>query len=169
MGCSTSPGTGSKGYVTGNGQVTVVPAADRGAPISLSGQDLDGRPVDVAAYRGKPVVVLVWGSWCVPCRAEAPMVVKAAADLGDQAQFLGIDIRDNVDAAKSFGRTFHTTWPSLNSPDGRAMLAFQGRLSPRSIPSFAVLDAEGRIGGLILGELPSAQTLVTLVQEVRGG
>lgn len=166
-GCSSLTGTGDKGFVTGDGSVTEVAASGRGEPVSLTGQDLDGNDLDLATYHGKPVVIVVWGSWCTPCRAEAPDVVDAANQLKDQAQFLGINIRDpSTDQAASFVRNFDIPYPSFYSPDGRALLAFQGTLTPNAIPSFVVLDGQGRVAASIIGELPSTTTLVEVVKDV---
>ena len=166
-GCSSLQGTGDKGFYTGDGGVNVVKAVDRGDPVELTGTDLDGNPIDLADYRGKPVVITVWGSWCGPCRAEAPDVVATANELGDRAQFVGINLRDpSTTSSKAFVRNFDVPYPSVFSPDGKAMLQFQGTLGPNSIPSFVVLDAEGRVAASILGTLPSQQTLVDLVSDV---
>lgn len=168
-GCTSLQGTGDKGFVTGGGDVNIVKAVDRGDPVELSGTDLDGKPIDLADYRGKPVVVVVWGSWCGPCRGEAPDVVAAANQIGANAQFVGINLRDASTATgQAFVRRFGVPYPSVYSPDGKAMLQFQGTLSPNSIPSFVVLDDEGRIAASILGALPSRQTLVDLVDEIDG-
>ena len=61
-----------QGFVSGDGSVTQVAAADRKDPVSFSGTTLDGQPYDVRDDRGRVVVVNVWGSWCAPCIAEAP-------------------------------------------------------------------------------------------------
>jgi thiol-disulfide isomerase/thioredoxin len=165
--CTSLQGTGDKGFVTGDGAIRTVDAGDRGEPVDLAGQDLDGKALDIAAYRGKPVVVVVWGSWCAPCRAEAPDVVKAATTLGASAQFVGINLRNASTAdAQAFVRRFDVPYPSLYSPDGTAMLQFKGTLGPRSIPAFVVLDQQGRIAASIIGTLPSAQTLVDLVGDL---
>ena len=167
MGCSSLQGTGDKGFVTGSGEVVQVEPGRRGDPITLTGQDLEGDRLSTAGFRGKPVVAVVWGSWCAPCRAEAPDVVAAANELGDRAQFVGINIRDSsTEQARSFVRTFEVPYPSYFSPDGEAMLAFSGTLTPNSIPSFVVLDAEGRVAASIIGELPSRTTLVEVVEDV---
>jgi thiol-disulfide isomerase/thioredoxin len=163
-------GTGDTGFVTGDGSVTEVPAADRGDAVLLTGPAVEGADLDLADYRGKPVVVVVWGSWCTPCRAEAPDVVAAAQELGGRAQFVGINIRDpSTDQASSFVRRFEVPYPSYYSPDGRALLAFQGTLTPNSIPSFVVLDGEGRVAASIIGRLPSTTTLVEVVEDVAAG
>ncbi len=163
-------GTGDKGFVTGDGRVSQVAAADRGDQIALVAPDLDGNDLDLADFRGRPVVVVVWGSWCTPCRAEAPEVVAAAEELSDLAQFVGINIRDpSTDQAASFVRRFDVPYPSFYSPDGKALLAFQGTLTPNSIPSFVVLDAEGRVAASIIGQLPSKTTLVQVVEDIAAG
>ena len=166
-GCTSLSGTGDQGFVTSDGSVKEVAVADRGDPISLAGRDLDGKDLDLASFRGKPVVAVVWGSWCTPCRAEAPDVVGAAKELGDKAQFVGINIRDgSTEQASSFVRRFDVPYPSYYSPDGRALLAFRGTLTPNSIPSFVVLDRQGRVAASIIGQLPSRTTLVDVVKDV---
>lgn len=165
-GCSSFEASGDKGYVSGDGTITTLDPADRDEPVELSGEDLDGQPLDLATYRGKPVVVVVWGAWCVECRTEADEVTAAAKELGTTVQFVGIDLRDNVSAAKAYERRFETTWPSFFSPGGEEMLAFPGTLNPNTIPAFVVLDAEGRVAASIRGSLPSQQTLVDLAQDV---
>lgn len=166
-GCTSLSGTGEKGFVSGDGQLTIRTASEREPAIELSGAGLDGESLDVADYRGAPVVVVVWGAWCGPCVAEAPEVVEAAEELAGDAQFLGIDLRDPSPAqAQAFVRNFDVPYPSIYSPDGKAMLSFDGVLTPNSIPSFVVLDGEGRVAATILGRLPSVQTLVDVTRDV---
>jgi thiol-disulfide isomerase/thioredoxin len=160
-------GTGDKGYITSDGVIKTVAVEDREDPVSFEGEALDGDPLAVEDYRGKTVVVTVWGSWCAPCRKEAPWVVGAAEELGDDVQFVGINIRDGSTAqAQAFERRFGVDFPSFYSPDGAALLAFPGVLGLRTIPAFAVLDREGRVAASIIGQLPSRQTLVDLTQDV---
>jgi len=166
-GCSSLSGTGEKGYITGDGRVSTVAADDRGDPVELSGEDLDGEPLDLADTRGTVTVVNVWGSWCPPCRAEMPELVEAAEETSGVASFVGINIREPSAAqAQAFMRKVGAEFPSFSSPDGKALLAFSGTLGPRSIPSTVVLDAEGRVAASIIGAIPSKLTLTDLVEEV---
>lgn len=57
----------------------------------------------------RPVVVNVWASWCVPCRSEAPLLRQAAAAHGEAVRFVGIDVRDTQDGARSFIAEFGLT------------------------------------------------------------
>ncbi|MDX6357536.1 MAG: hypothetical protein QOH37_590 [Nocardioidaceae bacterium] len=165
-GCTSLQGTGDKGFVTGGGAVKQIAPADRGEPVTLEGSDLDGKPLSLATSRSKPTVVNVWGSWCTSCRAEAPFLVAAQKQLGDTARFVGIDVRDpGTSQAKAYEAHFGTTWPSYYSPSGKALLAFRGVLTPNTIPATLVLDARGRVAASVIGEVPSALTLVQLVQD----
>jgi thiol-disulfide isomerase/thioredoxin len=169
-GCSSLhglQGSGDKGYVAGDGSIRTIPSADRGKPVTLSGRDLDGKPITLESLRGKPTVVNVWGSWCADCHEEQPFVVSAAKRLGGQANFVGIDSRDGGTAqAKAYTQRYGITWPSFFSPGGEALLAFPGVIGPNSIPSTVVLDAQGRPAAAINGTVPSTLTLVQMVQDV---
>ena len=162
--------TGGKGYVSGDGTVAVVDAADRTAPLAeVEGPSVSGGTVSLSELTGKVVVMPVWGSWCAPCRAEAPALAEAARDLEDEGVvFLGINARDPArDNAVAFVRNFELPYDSLYDPDGQVLLAFHGTLPPQTIPSFAVIDEEGRIAGRILGEASTA-TLYGVLEEVLG-
>ena len=164
-GCSSLSGTGDKGYISGEGVPTEVEAVDRGEPVEMTGTDLDGNEVDLADLRGKPVVVNVWASWCPPCIAEQPDLNEAATELGDDVQFVGLNIRDaSREDALAFARKLEVDYPSIYSSNGSALLSFAGTLGPRSIPSTVVLDAEGRIAASVQGRIPSVLTLVDLVE-----
>jgi thiol-disulfide isomerase/thioredoxin len=171
-GCSSLQGTqAGTGVVTGDDTYHLIAPRDRGRAVSLDGKDLRGKPVSLDAMRGRPAVVNVWGSWCGPCQKEASLLVSAAKTLGDRAHFLGIDSRDSGTAA---GRTFEArngiTWPSLFSPGGEAVLAFNGLVSPRGVPTTIVLDDQGRPAAVFSGVVPSTLTLVETVRQVaRGG
>ena len=170
-GCSNDVGSsGNQGYVAGKGIITTVKAADRKQPGEVSGRTLDGEKVSLTDFRGKVVVVNVWGSWCGPCRAEAPMLAQASRDLADKGVvFLGIDSRDpSKDAAKAFVRHFDIPYPSLYDQQGTTLLAFHGTLTPNSVPSTVVVDPQGRVAGSVLGSL-TRTTLDDLVGDASSG
>lgn len=165
--CTSAESTGDKGYVSGKGIITEIAPEDRDDPIELAGETLDGDPVDVADYHGAPLVIVVWGAWCVECQTEQKDVNKAAAELDGRVPVLGIDVRDpSVEMAKDYERDHEVPYESIDGNDGRAMLAFGSGLTNRTVPAFAILDAEGRVAATINGQLPSTLTLVELAESV---
>ena len=173
-GCGTdtsgpsTPGNDT-GFISGDGAVTIIPPDKRGEPIALAGPTIGGGPLDVAAYRGKVVLINVWGSWCAPCRKEAPYL-QAAWDqtraLGD-VQFLGLNTKDDAGgAAEAFARRFGITYPSLDDVDGSLLLTFRTTIPPRAIPSTLVLDRQGRVAARVLGDTTRG-TFVGLVDQIR--
>lgn len=161
-------GAGDKGYVTGSGLITMLPAAEREEPAKVAGKTLEGEPIALADYAGEVVVLNVWGSWCGPCRTEAPLLADAARDLADEGvQFIGINTRDHGTARPlAFQRNFDIPYPSIYDPDGSTLLSFTGTLPLNSIPSTVIIDREGRVAGRVLGEIRSETTFRDLVQEV---
>ena len=171
-GCSaTTAGAGADTrYIGGDSAITRVPPARRGQPVDLSGKTLAGRPLDVTTLRGKPVVLNVWGSWCPPCRKEAPALQAAAVKLKPEGvSVVGIDVRDLDPAnAVAYEKRFGITYPSLFDPKGSQLLALRGAVSPSGIPTTLVLDADGRIAARINGATTTT-TVVDLVHDVAAG
>ncbi|MFG3251995.1 TlpA family protein disulfide reductase [Streptomyces sp. NPDC048172] len=152
--------TGSAGgdtkFVQGTGQITKVASGKRQTPPDLSGKSVEGKELKLSDYKGKIVVLNVWGSWCSPCRAEAPNLAKVAKDTeGKGVQFLGINTRDLDKAnAKAFERNYGVTYPSFYDPSGKLILKFpKNTLSPQAIPSTLILDKDGKIAVRALKEL----------------
>ncbi|MET9902049.1 TlpA disulfide reductase family protein [Streptomyces sp. NPDC006446] len=152
----TRGGSGGSGFVAGKDGISTVVKSERVAIPDLSGKTVDGKQLDVADYKGKVVVLNVWGSWCPPCRAEAPNFVKVAKETASQGvQFVGINTRDaNVSLAKAFEKDKGVTYPSLYDPTGRLMLRFKkGTLNPQTIPSTLIIDRDGKIAARTLQAL----------------
>ena len=171
-GCSGLPESGDKGYADREGRGHARSPSTTASRRSLSrADDLDGNEISLADYRGKPLVIVVWWSWCVECRAEQSEVNGAVEDLAGTAEFIGLDVRDRprrTTPAPTSGSK-DVPYPSIDGNDGQALKHFTGALSPYTVPAFLVLDAEGRIAASIIGELPSRLTLVDVVEEVASG
>jgi thiol-disulfide isomerase/thioredoxin len=162
-GCGGLSGTGDLEYIQGDGSVLQVAIDDREDPVEVAGTSLDGEPIDLTDSRGGVTVVNVWASWCPPCRAETPILVRAASEL--DATFIGINIRESSDTAAAFERNQDVPYPSIHDQGGETLLRF-GRYSPRLPPTTLVLDTSGRVAALINGAVPSKTTLTELVEEV---
>jgi thiol-disulfide isomerase/thioredoxin len=161
-----APGAADSGYVAGDGAVTLLPEGDREPAPRLAGTLLDGGVFDPSAYAGKVVVVNVWGSWCAPCRAEAGALERAyQATRAKGVEFVGINARDSVAAARAFVRRQQVSYPSIVDRDGRLQLAFRGSLPLAAFPSTVIIDRRGRAAARVLGPV-SGTTLRDLVAEV---
>jgi peroxiredoxin len=135
---------------------------------AVSGTTVTGAHLSLSSYRGDTVVLNFWGSWCAPCRAEAPALATLAGQLqAKHVRFVGIDIRDEPDSARAFMQTFTVGYPSLSDPDDQIALAFHSTVPPAAIPTTLVIDRDGRIAARIFGAA-SYEELKTVVDEVAG-
>ena len=141
--------------------------ADRPTLPPLRGRTLTGDGLDVAEWLGHVVVVNTWGSWCGPCRKEAPDLRRAFEEgKADGVRFVGIDTRDNDAAARAFVREYAITYPSLVDADGRLMLAFGRTIPVSAVPTTVVVDARGRIAARVIGAITYA-TLKGLIEDIQ--
>lgn len=154
--CGTGTGSDSSGTKKAAADtqqaLTQYPAGKRPAAPMLSGETINGDRLDLADLRGKVIVLNVWGSWCAPCRAEAPDLKKASEETYDLGvRFVGINTRDNDAAARAFERSYGITYPSFRDPDGKLLLRFDGRIPLSAVPSTVLVDRDGRIAARIIG------------------
>jgi thiol-disulfide isomerase/thioredoxin len=172
-GCSTSKDAVASGqefrFVAPGGQTEIFydPPAARGAVGALAGDSLlePGRTIGLADYPGRVVVLNVWGSWCGPCRTEAPdlaFVQQQTAALG--VTVLGVDVRDDRVAASDFVRDRGLTYPSIFDFPGRS-LAQLGGVPRNVVPLTVVLDREHRVAAVYLRTIRVPE-LIPLVQRL---
>ncbi|MBI1350435.1 MAG: redoxin domain-containing protein [Actinomycetales bacterium] len=162
-GCSSSSqadqANAGTGFVAGDGSIVVLPESERVPAPEIEGVTLGGDTFRLSEHRGKPVVINVWASWCAPCRAEAPSLAKAARELGDTVQFVGLDTRDSDDTARSFVAKFGIPYPNVIDRDGQLQLLFGDSLPPQAIPSTVVIDPQGRVAARALGRVSESSLL----------
>jgi cytochrome c biogenesis protein CcmG/thiol:disulfide interchange protein DsbE len=129
----------------------------RQAP-AFSLERLGGGRVSLDDLRGRPIVLNFWASWCVPCRDEAPMLTRLAADYADQGvAVVGIVYRDDATNAIDFMRRYGQTYPGLLDPAQRTALDY----GVFGVPETYFIDAGGvirarQLGPLVPTELASA-------------
>ncbi len=172
-GCSTSKDAVATGdtfeFVAPGGrtEITYDDPSSRGAIRGLSGPSLltAGGTVGLDSYPGRVVVVNVWGSWCGPCRTEAPnleFVAQQTARPG--ATVLGVDVRDDRQAALDFVHDRGLTYDSIFDDSGRSLAALGG--VPRNVvPLTIVLDRQHRVAAVYLLPIAVAE-LIPLVQRL---
>jgi len=145
----------------------VIPVAKRPEATDIAGTSLTGGRLNTRNWRGHVIVVNFWGSWCVPCRREAPLLARVARDtsvLG--VRFLGIDIRESRTTGLAFEQDFRIPYPSISDPDDLIAALF-GADAPPATPSTYIIDAQGRIAWAWFGATTYSQ-LDLAVAEVSG-
>ena len=113
----------------------------------------DGR-VALEELRGTPLVLNFWASWCVPCRAEAPLLERSWRDeRGDGMLFVGLNMQDLTEDAQAFMREFDTTY--LNVRDESNGVA--RRWGVTGLPETFFITSDGRIVGHVVGVVSEEQ------------
>jgi cytochrome c biogenesis protein CcmG/thiol:disulfide interchange protein DsbE len=130
---------------------TAAKAYPPGTPApALRLQGLDGRPVDLAALRGRPVVVNFWATWCEPCVREFPLLAQAAAThRPDRLAVVGVLTNDRPAAGRAFVRRHHATWPVGIDPNATTA----GRWGAVGLPHTYFVRSDGTLASHQLGEL----------------
>jgi cytochrome c biogenesis protein CcmG/thiol:disulfide interchange protein DsbE len=119
----------------------IVPAARRRPAPDLRVTAFDGRQVTLNGFRGKPVVVSFFESWCPTCRVEQPDLSKVAAELAGRVGFVGVSYHDTVAAGRDYQRRFHVPYLLANDPSGRTWAAWGVPYQPVVV----LVDTQGRI------------------------
>ncbi|OJW26985.1 MAG: hypothetical protein BGO49_21840 [Planctomycetales bacterium 71-10] len=126
---------------------------------AIAGKDLDGRPFDLAAHRGKVVLVVFWASWSLPSAAEVAWLQETYdADHARGFEIVGVNLDPLQDekagpdsflpAARRFALDYNLRWPNLlNGPDAADHARAYG---VTQIPASVLIDRDGKVAGLDL-------------------
>jgi peroxiredoxin len=139
------------------------PAGHRPAAPDFSGTSLTGKPINFASYRGKVVVLNIWGSWCAPCQSEGQTLKYLNEQYGPQGiAFLGDDLQDTSVQALAFLRSQGITYPSVNDANGAVVQRLAIAVPISATPTTLVIDKTGHIAGVIDGAVtyPDMTTLL---------
>jgi cytochrome c biogenesis protein CcmG, thiol:disulfide interchange protein DsbE len=122
-----------------------------------------GARLALAALRGHPVVINFWASWCAPCRAEMPMLVKAAHTYAARGVVvLGLDVDDPPADARRFLAQYRVDYPIVTVPDDRLPRAY-GLIG---LPTTVFIDASGTIRARQVGQFDGADGERTLARDL---
>lgn len=122
--------------------------------------DLDERPVALATYRGRPLVVNFWARWCGPCKAEIPDFARTYTRFlgrGQGPELLGIAIEDKTASVRDFARAYEMNYPVLLAKaQGLDLMRALGN-SKAVLPFTLVIDRRGQVVLHRLGALSAEQ------------
>jgi thiol-disulfide isomerase/thioredoxin len=135
----------------------LTPASRRRPAPPLRVTAFDGSTVTLDSFRGRPVVVNFFESWCGICQIEQPDLSKVAADYAGKAGFVGISNHDTVDAGRGYQRRFDVSYPLANDRSGKTWARWGVPYQPVTV----LVDAELRVaerfdGGTTGGTLRAA-------------
>jgi thiol-disulfide isomerase/thioredoxin len=139
--------------VMGAAALASLPADGGGGRLpQLALEDLQGRPVSLSTFHGKPTVVNLWATWCPPCRRELPALRDAQAQRTD-VNFVFLDQSESPEKVRHF-------LAAQQLPLANVLLDLHGRvgeqLGTRALPTTFFFDAQGRLTDARVGELSPA-------------
>jgi thiol-disulfide isomerase/thioredoxin len=106
---------------------------------------LDGREVNLEAYRDKVALIDFWATWCGPCVAKMPEVIEQYNKFHDQGfEIVGISFDDDKAARETFVKERELVWPQFFDGNGWENQCGK-KYSINSIPSMWLVDKDGRI------------------------
>ena len=112
--------------------------------------DLDGKPIRLSDFKGHPVLINFWASWCGPCRAEEPGLVRIADEYRARGlRVIGVTVRDNLAQARIHRDEFHMDFPSVFDQAARLAYAYEVDAPPSSV----LIDSNGIVRFKITGAL----------------
>ncbi len=129
------------------------PATEYGPKIGKLAPDfklisLDKQEVSLSDFRGKPVLINFWASWCGPCRIEMPFLQEIHEKwAGKGLVVLGVNLQENPTTVKKFVENAGLTFPILLSPGNAVPLSY----NVRGIPATFLIDADGVIRDIKIG------------------
>lgn len=177
-GCTSNsvaiPGQGSFVFTSPGGKFDFTyPAGQRGTVGDFTGTSVTDaqQTIKLSDYPDTIMVLNVWGSWCGPCRGEAPdLNVAAQLSAGRPVQFLGINVQDARQPAADFMTNFQVPFPSIFDPTTRTLLSMQG-YPTANIPHTIILDREHEVARIFLRQVTAEeldQAIVAIVDENGG-
>lgn len=107
------------------------------------------REVALSEFRGRPVVLNFWASWCAPCRTEMPALQAVHEAVGDEVVFLGVNNSDARGPALDLLEETGVTFPSGFDPDGNVFRQYESI----GMPTTVFISRDGRILGRHTGEI----------------
>lgn len=135
---------------------------DRAPDIAVA--DLNGQPIRLADFAGRPVIVNFWASWCIPCVDEFPVLAAAIEKHADaRLAVIGIVYGDRSEAARSFAEEHHATWPVAMDPGGQVSRDY-GVFAP---PQSWLIGPDGTVVSRHIGAFTAEELAAALGQLVR--
>ncbi|MDX6539118.1 MAG: hypothetical protein QOI71_728 [Gaiellales bacterium] len=143
----------------GTSNVVVPPAGFQTyAAAPITGTSFAGSPFSLAKLQGKPVFINFWGSWCVPCRREAPQLTAFSRTLHGRAAFVGVAYQSPHAKAVAFARKAGWRYPIVSA----ACCDLGDRYGVVAMPTTIVVDSKGQVVDRLIGPQTAARLTAEL-------
>ena len=145
--------------------VVVYPVGHQPLAPDFTGTSLTGATIKLSSYRGKILVLNFWGSWCPPCRDEAPTLEVLDEQYSPKGvAFLGDDVGDTPANALAFMSSHAITYPSINDQGYQIVQDLSQAVPVRDTPTTVVIDKTGHVVGMVLGSVSYGE-MTTLLHD----
>jgi thiol-disulfide isomerase/thioredoxin len=128
------------------------------AAAAITGTSFAGTPFSLAKLQGKPVFINFWGSWCIPCRREAPQLKAFSRTLGARAAFVGVAYQSPHANAVAFARKAGWRYPIVSAP----CCDLGDRYGVVAMPTTIVVDSKGQVVDRLIGPQTAARLTAEL-------
>ncbi|MBF0288473.1 MAG: TlpA family protein disulfide reductase [SAR324 cluster bacterium] len=120
-----------------------------GLPI----ENEQGKRVYLSAFKGKPLIINVWASWCLPCRMELPFLAQIYPHLNEQGkQLIGVNLQESLSTIQQFRQKVKIPFPVFRDAGPLAQA-----LNVQVVPSIIVVNRHGKIESITFGFRPWIQ------------
>jgi peroxiredoxin len=128
---------------------TLTPVPDRPPAPDFDLKDPDGKPVRLLDFRGKPLIVNFWATWCPPCREEMPSMQRAHAAVSKEGiGVVAINVGEDADTVAQFLASAQVQFPLPLDETSKVVMSYP----VRGLPTTFVVDSDGRLAYVATGE-----------------
>lgn len=154
---TTMPAPTSQPNNTGQEQPPLNPPADllvapypQNIAPDFTLNQLNGAPLALSAFKGKPVLINFWATWCPPCRSELPALETAYQKYQDKVAFIAVDVKEDPTTVAAMVQELGLSFPIVLDSDGQIS---NGLYEVRGIPTSIFVDANGIVSARHVGPL----------------
>lgn len=108
------------------------------ADFNLALMDENGNTLSLADFKGKPIFLNMWASWCPPCIAEMPNINKLYKEMGNDVAFVMVSLDDDFETAKAFNTRKGFDLPIYTLQSNRPLM-----YQSSTVPTTYVISADG--------------------------
>lgn len=138
---------------------------DGGPAPDFTGTTLDGQSIRLSDFRGQPVVLNFWATWCGPCREETPDFVAMQEEYGESVRFLGVALEEDAGPVQAFADEYAVNYPIIVDAEGSIVQHYPDVFG---LPTTLLLDEAGVVRKRWVGQV-HPKDLKPVLEELRTG